>query len=149
VTSRLRQVLPHAGAIVHAGSLGETPEAHLALGFTYLKLQSFEAAQKEYELAESAARAKGDNVLAQRAQIQGAAALAQAGKREPAIASLEKILRTPQSPATEAEAWLILGHLRKASGNAKAANDAYAKAAERAPHGSELHKVATKLASGT
>jgi hypothetical protein len=148
VTSRLRQVLPHAGAIVHAGSLGETPEAHLALGFTYMKLQSFDAAQKEYQLAENAARAKGDAVLAQRAQIQGAAALAQSGKREPAIASLERIVKTPQSPATEAEAWLILGHLRKAGGNAKAANEAYAKAAERAPQGSELQKVATKLAGG-
>ncbi|HEY0159871.1 MAG TPA: hypothetical protein VGF28_21475 [Thermoanaerobaculia bacterium] len=149
LTSRLRQVLPHAGAIVHAGSLGETPEAHLALGFTYLKLQSFDAAQKQYELAETAARAKGDNVLAQRAQIQSAAALAQSGKREPAVAALEKILKSPQSPATEAEAWLILGHLRKASGNAKAAGEAYAKAAERAPSGSELQKVAAKLASGT
>lgn len=147
-TARLQQVLPHAGAILHAGSLGDTPEAHLALGFTYLKLQSFGDAQKEYELAESTARAKGDATLAQRAQIQGAAALAQSGKRDAAIASLEKILETPQSPATEAEAWLILGHLRKASGNAKAANDAYARAAERAPQGSELQKVATKLAGG-
>ena len=147
-SGRLRQVLPHAGAFLHAGSLGDTPEGHLALGFTYLKLQAFDSSQKEYELAESTARAKGDAALAQRAQIQGAAALAQSGKRDVAISSLEKILKTPQSPATEAEAWLILGHLRKAAGNARAANDAYAKAAERAPQGSELQKVATRLAGG-
>jgi tetratricopeptide (TPR) repeat protein len=147
-SGRLRQVLPHAGAFLHAGSLGDTPEGHLALGFTYLKLQAFDASQKEYELAESTARAKGDNALAQRAQIQGAAALAQSGKRDAAVSSLEKILKTPQSSSTEAEAWLILGHLRKAAGNARSANDAYVKAAERAPQGSELQKVATKLAGG-
>ena len=146
VTAKLRQVMQHGSTFVRAGELGDTFDSHFALGFAYLRMQSFAEAQREYQLAESAARAAGNDEMAQRAQIQGAAALAQSGKREPAINALEKITKAPASPATEAEAWLILGHLRKAGGNGNAAMDAYRRAAEKAPAGSELAKVAEKLA---
>ena len=116
------------------------------MGFAYLRTQAFADAQKEYGLAEAAAKNAGDAVMAQRAQIQGAAAMAQAGKRDDATRALESIVKTPQSPSNEAEAWLVLGHLRKAAGNMKGAKDAYSNAAARAPQGSELQKVATSLA---
>jgi VWFA-related protein len=148
LVAKLRMAVSVGSALVQAGSQGDTPEAHFSLGFAYLRTQSFEDAQREYSLAETGARAKGDNVLAQRAQIQHAAARGQSGKRNEAIASLEKIVKAPQSPLTEAEAWLILGHLRKGSGNEKGAREAYTTAAQRAPQGSEIQKVATKLASG-
>lgn len=146
VTAKLRQVMQHGSAFVRAGELGDTFDAHFSLGFAYLRMQQFADAQREYQLAENAARAAGNNEAAQRAQIQGAAALAQSGKREPAMAALEKITKAPASAAAEAEAWLILGHLRKAAGNANGAMEAYRRAAERAPAGSELQKVASKLA---
>jgi VWFA-related protein len=148
VTAKLRQVIPHGSTFVRAGEAGDTAESHLALGFAYLKMQSFPEAQREYQLAENAARGAGNNELAQRAQIQGAAALAQSGKRDAAMSALEKITKGPASPAAEAEAWLVLGHLRKAGGNGNGALDAYRRAAEKAPAGSELQKVAAKLASG-
>lgn len=148
LVAKLRMAMSIGSALVQAGAQGDTPGAHFSLGFAYLKAQDFAAAQQEYNLADAAARAKGDNVLAQRAQIQSAAALGQSGKRDGAIAALEKIVKTPASPATEAEAWLILGHLRKGSGNERGAREAYTHAAERAPAGSDLQKIATKLASG-
>ncbi|HET7433450.1 MAG TPA: hypothetical protein VFN10_01920, partial [Thermoanaerobaculia bacterium] len=149
LAGKLRQTIAVAPGILHAGELlsdGDSAEAHFALGFAYLKTQSFADAQKEYGLAETAARAAGDENLAQRAQIQSAAALAQSGKRDAAMASLEKIVKAPKSPSTEAEAWLILGHLRKSAGNIKGAKEAYSNAAARAPQGSELQKVANSLA---
>ncbi|HEX7828692.1 MAG TPA: hypothetical protein VF787_03515 [Thermoanaerobaculia bacterium] len=149
LVAKLKMAMSVGSALVQAGAQGDTPEAHFSLGFAYLRTQAFTDAQKEYDLAEAGARAKGDLVLAQRAQIQSAAALGgQPNKRNEAIASLEKIVKTPQSPSTEAEAWLILGHLRRGNGNEKGARDAYSNAAQRAPSGSELQKVATKLASG-
>jgi tetratricopeptide (TPR) repeat protein len=150
LVAKLRMAMSVGSALVQAGAHGDTPESHFSLGFAYLKTQAFAEAEQEYNLAEAGARAKGDAVLAQRAQIQSAAALGgQKDKRSQAIANLEKIVKAPQSPATEAEAWLILGHLRRGSGNEKGAREAYTNAAQRAPSGSDLQKVATKLASGT
>jgi tetratricopeptide (TPR) repeat protein len=148
LVAKLRLAMSIGSALVQAGAHGDTPEAHFSLGFAYLKAQAFADAQREYDLAESGARTKGDTVLAQRAQIQSAAALAQSGKRNEAITALETIVKTPQTPATEAEAWLVLGHLRRGAGNETGARDAYTHAAQRAPSGSELQKIATKLASG-
>lgn len=149
LTAKLRLAMSIGSALVQAGSQGDTPEAHFSLGFAYLRAQSFEDAQREYALAETGARAKGDNVLAQRAEIQHAAASAQGGKRNEGIAALEKIVKAPASPLTEAEAWLILGHLRKSAGNEKGAREAYANALQHAPQGSEIQKVASKLVSGS
>ncbi|HEX2834975.1 MAG TPA: hypothetical protein VHW00_18315 [Thermoanaerobaculia bacterium] len=148
LVAKLRMAMSVGSALVQAGAQGDTPEAHFSLGFAYLRTQSFDDALREYAAAEAGARAKGDNVLAQRAQIQHAAALGQSGKKSEAVSALEKIVKAPQSPLTEAEAWLILGHLRRGSGNEKGAHEAYTNAAQRAPQGSEIQKVATKLASG-
>ncbi|HEX8153557.1 MAG TPA: hypothetical protein VF698_10545, partial [Thermoanaerobaculia bacterium] len=149
LTVRLAQTRTIAGNILRAGDLlqaGDSAEAHFALGFAYLRTDAFVKAKSEYDAARTLASQTGDNVLAQRADIQAAAVTAQSGQRREAIASLEKIVRTPASATTEAEAWLVLGHLRKSGGDPRAAQEAYVRAAQRAPQGSELRRIASSLA---
>ena len=149
LTVRLAQARTVAGNILRAGDLlqtGESAEAHFALGFAYLRTDAFTKAKSEYDAARTLASQSGDGILAQRADIQSAAVTAQSGQRREAIASLEKIVRTPASATTEAEAWLVLGHLRKSGGDPRAAQEAYVRAAQRAPQGSELRRIASSLA---
>ncbi|HET7433449.1 MAG TPA: hypothetical protein VFN10_01915 [Thermoanaerobaculia bacterium] len=149
LAARLQETLTVAPGIVRAGEQlagGESADAHFALGFAYLKTQSYEAAQKEYEIAANVARAAGDEALAQRAEVQGAAAMAQNGGGDAAVATLQRIAKYPASRANAAEAWLVIGHLLKDAGNDHAAKAAFSHAAENAPEGSELQKLAANLA---
>ncbi|HEX8153296.1 MAG TPA: hypothetical protein VF698_09235, partial [Thermoanaerobaculia bacterium] len=149
LAGRLVQIRSIAPSLLRAGDLlaanADSADAHFAIGFAYLRTERFNDAKNEYQTAQRLATAAGNAELAQRSEIQAAAATAQAGDRKTAMTSLEKVTRSPATPLTEAEAWLILGHLRKSGGDAKGSLDAYSRAASRAPQGSELQRIASSL----
>lgn len=149
IPTRLRFARDMAPHIIRAGELlneRDAAEAHFLLGFVKLSGNDLKSAREEYVTARRLAEQEKNAELAERSNIQLALVMAKTGQRREALAAIRDAIARPSSPALEAEALVVLGHIHKIAGEEKDAIDAYTRAAARAPKGTSLQRAAAGLA---
>jgi Ca-activated chloride channel family protein len=149
--TRLSNVASYASSIISAGAKQnanpDDPDAQFTIGYAYL-LTDKEPARDAYTKAHELAVKAGNDMVRERAETHLAILEARNGHRDKAVAELERIVAHAKLDGNAAEALLVLGHIRKADGDAVGAAEAFSQAAARAPKGSDLAVAALAQTGG-
>jgi Ca-activated chloride channel homolog len=149
ILQRASAAAPHIMAATRHRAAGREVEADLALGFAFRQAKEMVLASGAYSDAIAAARAKGDLETAQSAAILRELAEAARGDRrgdiERSIAELRKITREPVSQKAEAEGWLALGQLLRATDKPREAEEALERSARLSSASQDVRSATSTL----
>src|SRR5215212_5235077 len=121
---------------------GRTAEADLIVGNAYLELELSKQALERFERAAKTLREQHDRVGAQFAEINAGFAYYVSGHRGQGIQILDGAIRSPETNDNAAEAWYLLGSIRRIERNGRDAIAAFRKAWDLATPDSAVAAVA-------
>ncbi|HVR38547.1 MAG TPA: hypothetical protein VMU84_05575, partial [Thermoanaerobaculia bacterium] len=133
VLTKLRQQAPSIILAVEQRHAGQSAEANLVLGNAYLELEQPQKALWRFERAADDLRARKDRIGEQFAEMHVGFALFVSGQRPRGTQKVESAIRNALNDENAAEAWYILGVIRRIERNERDAIKAFRKAWDFAP----------------